>query len=86
MYGSGIFTTRSGLPSCQPSLHGGIARKRTIAFRRAFGDPLLQHCELCVAQSGARPELTVPGFGFHGGMIRRAVTVAICAARLRTSS
>ena len=86
VYGCGSVMTRSGLPSCQPSvqtsrLRGEASADLRIALRIApAGQPIAQQADLRVASADAgRRTDRRAGSAFHGGMKRSAVTVAICA-------
>ena len=54
----GMRTTRSGVPSCQPSFQlGGGGRSRGVAFRCAARDPLAESTRArAVGRAAARPE------------------------------
>ena len=80
VYAFGSVTTRSGVPSCQPSPRGAVGQMARIAF----GRPALHPSSIILSSaslSGCWP-MNGPfeGSAFHGGMNRFFVTVAICVA------
>jgi hypothetical protein len=82
-----IETTRSGVPSCQPPVNAGI--DGNVARLPSGAPSAIQRCNRASSSSGRRRaslNVPCPGSGFHGGINRRAVTVAINSARRRTSS
>ena len=69
VYGCGSVMTRSGFPSCQPSVHCGCdcdwrtADCRLLAFRRAGVGPAPQQRDLRVAQRMLADERAIAGIG-----------------------
>jgi hypothetical protein len=85
--GLGSVSTRSGLPSCQPSRNRGGRGRSARSPRGAPASAQRRSVSICPASS-VRASLNSPqpGCGIHGGIVRSSTTRAICFARLRASS
>ena len=85
-YASGMATTRSGVPNCQPAVHVGMAGRSRGS---PSGAPWATHCWIvsisAAVSTRASAKSPLPGSGFHGGMTRRRVASAICVRCWRTS-
>ena len=85
--GSGMLTTKSGSPSCQPVVNAGTAGVRDASPSGAPCSCQRPSNAICSAVSRRSPtNRPYPSTGSHGGMNRLDVTSAICFDRFLTSS